>query len=379
MARERAIRVPSGRSPRRAVQPTGEDRGQRAIFGAIALGAVLIVLGLLVQQLVTLLLAVLITVILSLPLAACATRLERYGVPRALGALLALALGVGAVGGLIALLIPTLISQVKTLIDAAPSLVHSIELKISSITGQRPGHVASQVQQYVGTYAHDPSRLLGPLASIGLSAATVVGGLVIAVITAYYIAVTPEPLLDGAASLFPPERRPDVMRVMMRLRAAWLGWLRGLAIAVLIIGVLLYLGLQLLVGLKFALFFAVFSAVAEVIPYFGSLISGIPPVAYALTVSPGTAVAVLAMYIAIHQIEANVIGPVVMSRAVHLHPAVIAFGVVAVGSVFGFLGLVIAVPILSLLMIVVEEAWVLPRERAAEQVIRPSASPARAP
>ena len=176
MARERAIRVPSGRSPRRAVQPTGEDRGQRAIFGAIALGAVLIVLGLLVQQLVTLLLAVLITVILSLPLAACATRLERYGVPRALGALLALALGVGAVGGLIALLIPTLISQVKTLIDAAPSLVHAIELKISSITGQRPGHVASQVQHYVGTYAHDPSRLLGPLASIGLSAATVVGG-----------------------------------------------------------------------------------------------------------------------------------------------------------------------------------------------------------
>ncbi|MGI8629890.1 MAG: AI-2E family transporter [Solirubrobacteraceae bacterium] len=323
----------------------------------------LIVLGLLVQQLVTLLLAVLITIILSLPLTRCGTVLARHGVPRAGGALIGLVLGIAAVGALLALLVPTLVSQVGTLITAAPGLVHVIEIKASHLTGARPGHVASQLQQYAATYAADPARLLGPVASIGVGAATVVGGLVIAIITAYYIAARPQPLVDAALRMFAPRRRPEVMRVLLRLRAAWLGWLRGLVIAMAIVGVLLYLALQLLVGLQFALFFAVFSALAEVVPYFGALLSGIPPVAFALTISPGTAIAVLVIYIAVHQIEANFIGPIVMSRAVHLHPAVIAFGVVAVGEVFGFLGLVLAVPILSMVVILIEEVWVRPHER----------------
>ncbi len=353
---------PSLPAPRAPSKPAAGARAQRAVSGAILLGGVLVVVGLVVQQLVTLLLAVLVTIILSLPLGWSATALERRGVPRPAGALIGLLIGIGAVGGLIALLVPVLINQVGTLINAAPDLVHTIEVKVSSLTGDQPGHIGSQLQQYAATYARDPTRLLGRLASIGLGAATVVGGLVIAIITAYYIAARPQPLLDGALRLFPPSRRTEVMRVLLRLRAAWLGWLRGLAIAMVIIGVLLYLALHLLVGLPFAVFFAVLGATAEVIPYFGAVASGIPPVAFALTISPGTALGVLVIYIAVHQIEANFVAPVVMARAVHLHPAVIAFGVIAVGEVFGLLGLVLAVPILSMVTILVEEIWVRPRE-----------------
>jgi predicted PurR-regulated permease PerM len=124
-----------------------------------------------------------------------------------------------------------------------------------------------------------------------------------------------------------------------------------------LIGVMLYVALGLLVGLPFALVFAVLSACLEVVPYLGALASGIPPVAYALTISPTRAIVVLVIYILVHQIEANLIGPLVMARAVRLHPAVIAIGVVAVGEVFGLLGLIIAVPILSLIMILVDQLW----------------------
>lgn len=72
--------------------------------------------------------------------------------------------------------------------------------------------------------------------------------------------------------------------------------------------------------------------------------------------------AVLAIYIAVHQVEANLIGPLVMSRAVHLHPAAIAFGVLAVGETLGFLGLLVAVPIISLTGSLIDELWVRPRE-----------------
>src|SRR6185312_11272704 len=204
---------------------------------------------------------------------------------------------------------------------------------------------------------HNPSQLLGPITTIGASVVTIIGGIVIGVITAFYIAAQPEPLTHGLLSLFSVDARPQAQETLRLIRAAWLGWLRGLAISMVLIGVMLYVALGLIVGLPFALVFSVLSACLEVVPYLGALASGIPPVAYALTISPTRAIVVLIVYILVHQIEANVIGPLVMARAVRLHPAVIAIGVVAVGEVFGLLGLIIAVPILSLITILVDELW----------------------
>lgn len=339
---------------------SGARRGAGAIYGAILLGGGLVVAGLLIGQLLSLLLAVMITIIMSLPLSWCAERLLPLGVPRPLGALIGLLLGLGAIAGLLALLLPPFISQATALIDATPSLVHAAEVKLSQVTGDAPGHIAQQIQSDAAALVRTPSRVLGPIASFGLSAATVVAGLVIAVITAYYVAARPDPLVDGVLSLFPARTQPQAKRALHRIRGAWLGWLRGVAISMGLVGMLLYLALRIIVGLHYALVFAVFSGLAEIVPYLGALASGVPPVAFALTVSPSTAIVVLVIYIAVHQVEANVIGPLVMARSVHLHPAVIAFGVIAVGEIFGFLGLIVAVPLLSLATILVDELWVRP-------------------
>ncbi|MFZ1997171.1 MAG: AI-2E family transporter [Solirubrobacteraceae bacterium] len=335
--------------------------GERAIYGAILLGAVLVVAGLVAQQLVSLILVTILTVIISLPLTVSAERLAPLGVPRALGALIGLVAGLAVVAGGLSLLLPPLIDQGRTLIADAPTLLRTAEVKVSSVTGDRPGHVAAQLQHDLSTLVRNPSQLLGPITTIGASVATVIGGVVIGIITAYYIAAQPDPLRDGLLSLFSPGRRPQAETTLERIRAAWLGWLRGLAVSMALIGVMLYVALGLIVGLPFALVFAVLSACAEVVPYLGALASGIPPVAFALTISPTRALVVLAIYILVHQIEANVIGPLVMARAVRLHPAVIAIGVVAVGEVFGLLGLIIAVPILSLITILVDVLWVTPQ------------------
>jgi predicted PurR-regulated permease PerM len=124
-----------------------------------------------------------------------------------------------------------------------------------------------------------------------------------------------------------------------------------------ILGGLTYLGL-ILVGLNFAAFFAVFTAIAMIIPYFGALLSSIVPILYALTFSTGKAVLVAIVYIVAHQIESNMIEPLVIARAVKLHPAVVAIGVLAVERLFGFVGLIVAVPIIVTFKILVEELWV---------------------
>lgn len=101
-----------------------------------------------------------------------------------------------------------------------------------------------------------------------------------------------------------------------------------------------------------------------VVPYFGAIAGAIPPVLFALTDSPGKALLTLAVYTLVQQLESNVTIPIVMSQRTRLHPALIAIGVVVVGQLFGFVGLFVAVPILSLIVIAVEEFWVKPVEES---------------
>jgi len=132
-------------------------------------------------------------------------------------------------------------------------------------------------------------------------------------------------------------------------------------IGMVVLGGVTYLGLRI-VGLNFALFFAIFTAIAMIIPYFGALISSIPPIIYALTIAPGKAVIVTVIYVVAHQVESNIIQPLVVARTVELHPAVVAVGVVAVDRLFGFVGLIVAVPILATIRILIEELWIKPVE-----------------
>ena len=139
--------------------------------------------------------------------------------------------------------------------------------------------------------------------------------------------------------------------------------MEGVAIDMLATFVLLWIGLTI-IGLDYAIFFAVLSALLVVVPYFGAIAGAVPPVLFALTDSPGKALLALVVYIAVQQFESNITIPLVMSQRVRMHPAMVAIGVVVVGQLFGFVGLFVAVPILSLIVITTEEFWVKPIEES---------------
>src|SRR5919108_1184307 len=340
-----------------------ERPSSHVLYRAVLLAGALLVLGLLFRQLVTLLLAALLTVIIAIPLAACATKLERRGIPRAAGALIGLLSGLAVVALLIYLLIPPFVDETNKFADDVPRIVDDLEADIHDLTGAKPGEIGDRVQEFVERYTDDPQRLIGPITSIGLSIAGVLGALILMLLTAYYMAVRPEPLINGLLSLVPPDRRDHARHILARLRQSWIGWMQGVAVDMTLTGILLYIGLSL-IGLDFAIFFAILTAALTVVPYFGAIAGALPPTLFALTDSPGKALLVLAVYIFVQQFEGNVTIPLVMSQTVRLHPAVIAFGVVVVGQLFGFVGLFVAVPILSLVVIGVDELWVKPLEEA---------------
>jgi predicted PurR-regulated permease PerM len=161
--------------------------------------------------------------------------------------------------------------------------------------------------------------------------------------------------------LAPPPRREHLRFVLGRVRQSWIGWMEGVVIDMLVTGVMLYVALTI-VGLDFAIFFAVLSALLVVVPYFGAIAGAFPPVLLAQSQSPQMALVTLGVYLLVQQIEGNVIVPLVMARMLELHPALIALGVVVVAQLFGIVGLFVAVPILSAIVILVEELWVRPLE-----------------
>ncbi len=187
------------------------------------------------------------------------------------------------------------------------------------------------------------------------------GGIVLVVLSAIYAAVNPRPLVSGIVRLVPPEGRRHAEHILCRLRTSWLGWLKGTAVDMVLTGALTYAALTVL-GIEHALVFALLTGLFEIVPYLGPILAAIPPVLYALTQSVELALLTLAVYTLIQQIEGNVIVPLVMSKAVQLHPALLAIGVVVIGQLFGLMGVLLAVPILTALVVLVQELWVLPRE-----------------
>jgi predicted PurR-regulated permease PerM len=188
---------------------------------------------------------------------------------------------------------------------------------------------------------------------------------------AFFVAGRPnEQLLDPLMRAVPRERRSAVRRMLERIGARLLGWLRGTLISMAIIGVLSGLAFWA-VGAPYALLLGVFAGLVEVIPIVGPWIGGGVAVLVTLVHTPQAALYVALAVLAIQQVEGNLVRPFVMSGAAELHPFVTLMALLLFGSVFGFLGALLALPITLALATVVEVLWVEERLGAGDEEIEP--------
>lgn len=131
-------------------------------------------------------------------------------------------------------------------------------------------------------------------------------------------------------------------------------WVRGELLLMLIIGLATYLGLTLL-GINYALPLAIFAGLLEVVPIIGPIISAVPAVLVALTISPGLGLAVVALYFIIQQLENNLVVPQVMQKAVGLPPLASLLALMIGGRLAGTAGIVLGVPILLAILTIIQE------------------------
>jgi predicted PurR-regulated permease PerM len=337
-----------------------------AVYRAVGLAAALAVAALVLEQLLTLVLVVLVVIIVALPLGAAASVAERHGLPRAVGASAALLTAFAVLVGLGFAVLPEFVSQVKEFAQRLPAILSAANGYVHGLTGRSTRSLSAQLNGFIDGYVHHPAQLAGPVEHIGLTLAEIVFALLVIIVAAFLIAINPAVLMESFLRLLPPARRPAAREVMARVRLAWLGWMAAVGIDMLVLGGLLFLGLDL-VGLNFAIGFAVFSAFMTVIPNYGSVISAIPPIIAGLAVSPSKALLVLIVYLVVNQIEGNLILPLIMARTVDMHPGVVALGLLVMAALFGLIGVLIAIPLLSLAVIMVETLWIEPQEARADR------------
>jgi predicted PurR-regulated permease PerM len=131
-------------------------------------------------------------------------------------------------------------------------------------------------------------------------------------------------------------------------------WVRGELILMLTIGVLVYIGL-LILKIEFALPIAIFAGLLEIVPNIGPVVSAVPAVLVGFATSPLLALSVVALFIIVHQLENNLIVPIVMKRSVGLSPLITILALMVGGRLAGILGAVLAVPILLVVQVLVNK------------------------
>lgn len=149
-------------------------------------------------------------------------------------------------------------------------------------------------------------------------------------------------------------REEKVKKLIIRIEEKLGSWLRGQLVLSVIIGLLSYIGLTIL-NIPYALPLSLIAGVLEVIPVMGPIISAIPAVLIALTISPFLGLGVTAMYFVIQQLENHLVVPQVMQRAVGLNPLVVILAIAIGSKLLGFAGALLAVPLAVVGQIIVTE------------------------
>ncbi len=294
--------------------------------------------------------------LLAVALSAPVEALHRRKVPRAASVALIYLAAAAVLGGGAYLLYPVLAEQVSQFAAALPDalsqlvgrarrLASDLGIEIGGGGGMSPSDLAKGVRRVLG----------GALGLFG-SLASFLTGLIVILFVPLYLAAMPEPVVRWVVRLFLPGKRARTREVLGEARASLLGWLGGRLISMAIVGVLATIALYL-IGVPGALFLGIFSGLVSFVPLIGSVAGVVPPLLLALAGNPIDGLWVVAAYVAIQQVESNVLTPLVMKEAASLHPVVVIASVTVGGTAFGVLGTLLAVPASVVAGVLVNKLW----------------------
>ena len=195
------------------------------------------------------------------------------------------------------------------------------------------------------------------LASFKNFAVNIASLLVVGVIVFFGVVFTllnPYPIVSLLFAFVPEEHHPKAITIFQRVAGFVPHWALATLLAMLTVGVLVFLSMWPVFGFANALTLGFIAAVLESIPYLGPILSSIPALLLSVGRDEWTPLWVVLIYLAVYSLEAYVIAPLILADRLDLHPLAVIFSIFICGAAFGVLGVLIAVPALVIAQILYE-------------------------
>jgi predicted PurR-regulated permease PerM len=349
-------------TPPEPAEPTYPSRRTLARWLLVALA--LYAIGWLLISALPVLTPFIIGLVLAYLLLPIVNRLDRK-LPRWLAILTVYAGAIVLIVVLIAYIAPIVADQIERLANSFPALILRLQAMSRDLLQQYQSSVPASIrgpleeglrnglrtlQANITTYVQGVGAFLFAQALQIINTLTFLIGFLIIPIWLFYVL---NDVGKGRAfidRMMHPRMRADFWNVWGMINQVLSDYLRGqllLGLAVgLMVGIFL-LALRLFgfpIG-DYILLLAIIAGITELIPIIGPIIGAIPGVLLGLFISPGTGVAMLLVYVAVQQLENNLLVPRIIGESVGIHPAVLTVVLIAMGHIFGLLGVVLAAPL----------------------------------
>jgi len=306
-------------------------------------------------QIRQILLLIFAAIVISNALNILVERFQRSGIQRFFAVLLSLFLLLCILVGFYFLIVPPFAEQFLQLSELVPQGIAQLSEWIEALEADISSGLLDQyipdINQLLQQLPPLINRVLGGGFTFFNNALGVLLNSLLVLVLTLMLLADPHPYQKSFVRLFPSFYRRRVDEILQRCNQALRGWLAGILFNMAVISLLSFFGL-LLLGIPLALAQATLSGILTFIPNLGPVVSVIPPIAIALLDSPWKAIAVLILYIVIQQVESNLLTPLVMAQQVSLLPAITLLAQLFFVTFFGFLGLLLALP-----LTVVAQVW----------------------
>ncbi|OGG49165.1 hypothetical protein A3G63_00880 [Candidatus Kaiserbacteria bacterium RIFCSPLOWO2_12_FULL_52_8] len=275
----------------------------------------------------------------------------RWRIPRLIAVFLLYVLVFGSIFALVYFFFPPIIADAADFLSVIPTY-----LSMLTIPSSFPGFSSAtdilgsqaQLQLFVQNLFSLQNAFTASPSTVVQVFVTFFGGilsLMLVVVLSFYFALQDTGVDDFIRLIMPVTNEEYAVSLWKRAQKKIGLWMQGQILLSVIVGILVYLGL-VIIGIPYALLLAVFTAFAEIIPIFGSLISGLVAVIIAFS-EGGVALAaiVLGLYVVVNQFESNLIYPLIVKKVVGIPPLLVIVALIAGYTLAGFLGVLLSVPV----------------------------------
>jgi predicted PurR-regulated permease PerM len=331
-------------------------------------------------------------ILFGLALTAGVDRLERRRVPRAGGAVLIVLAFLGILVGIGALTAPSITSQLQDLKTQLPEAIGKIQRWVrerqesvtqvleqvapeQADTGRSAEPATDQRDQGAQQRAGGQEKEGGEKSGVGQGLAeqvggvgrhlfgffsstlAVLGGMILILFVAGFVAVDAATYHQGLMHLFPHEMRERAGEVLTATATTLRRWLLAQFVSMVAVGVLTTVVL-LVLGVKAAIALGIIAGILEFIPIAGPILASVPAIAMGFLDGPEKAVYIGLAYVVVQQLEANLLYPLIMKKGLELPPVLTILTQGVMSLVFGFLGLLVAVPMLAAAIVPIKMLYV---------------------